>query len=327
MKRILVLCITAIMFTTLVACSTNEESTVETPTPDVSATPETVEKTKPEQLVTEDISDYSGADAYANGGDHTDSMYFVNPDFYNMESTDTLTILPNFKTMQQTAEWSCGAASVFMYLNHIGITEYSEWDLAVLGNVSVDEDTPDAQPGSANNFHEYGASVEKMVNMVSTIEGVEVIETSYIAEVSDDMLLSEEDGVTGNEVGNLPGTFSSNALYASENSATTEAWVDDAKDSYFVTWLTNHIKEGNGILVEWVDWDGHWQVVIGYDTMGTPSIGDDIIIFADPYDTSDHWQDGYYYYPAERFFYMWEDRNVAPKPYQIQPYIVLGSTK
>jgi hypothetical protein len=77
-------------------------------------------------------------------------------------------------------------------------------------------------------------------------------------------------------------------------------------------------------MVEWGDWDGHWQTIIGYDTMGTPSFGDDMIIFADTYDTSDHWQDGYCFYPAERFFYMWKDRAIAPKPFQLQPYMIIG---
>ena len=39
-------------------------------------------------------------------------------------------------------------------------------------------------------------------------------------------------------------------------------------------------------MVEWGDWDGHWVAIIGYDNNGTPSIGDDTLIFADPYDTS-----------------------------------------
>ena len=47
-------------------------------------------------------------------------------------------------------------------------------------------------------------------------------------------------------------------------------------------------------MVEWGDWDGHWQ-------------------------------DGYYFYPLERWFYMWQDRKVAPKPYQLQPFIVIDN--
>ena len=34
-----------------------------------------------------------------------------------MESTDTLTILSHFKTLQQSTEWSCGVTSALMVLN------------------------------------------------------------------------------------------------------------------------------------------------------------------------------------------------------------------
>ena len=52
-------------------------------------------------------------------------------------------------------------------------------------------------------------------------------------------------------------------------------------------------------------------------------IGDDTLIFADSYDTFDHFQDGYSYYGLERFFYEWNDRKVAKKPLQLQPYIIV----
>ena len=41
----------------------------------------------------------------------------------------------------------------------------------------------------------------------------------------------------------------------------------------------------------------------GYDTMNTEYEGDDVIIVADPFDTTDHNQDGYGVYGAERFIY------------------------
>ena len=76
-------------------------------------------------------------------------------------------------------------------------------------------------------------------------------------------------------------------------------------------------------MVEWIDWAGHWQNIIGYDTMGTDNFGDDVIIFADSYDTLDHNQDGYYIYPAERFFYMWhEGACIGDAVPDINPYIV-----
>jgi hypothetical protein len=81
------------------------------------------------------------------------------------------------------------------------------------------------------------------------------------------------------------------------------ASFDDPDD--FRAWAIENLADGTPILINWVDWDGHWQVLIGYDTMGTDGIGDDVLIVADPYDTSDHLQDGYMAVPAERFYYVW----------------------
>ena len=58
-----------------------------------------------------DLSPEDGADSVERLGDHPDSPYFSHLDFYHMTSTDTLTILTNFKTIQQSSEWSCGVAS------------------------------------------------------------------------------------------------------------------------------------------------------------------------------------------------------------------------
>ncbi len=78
--------------------------------------------------------------------------------------------------------------------------------------------------------------------------------------------------------------------------------------------LKRQLNKGNPVMVEWVDWAGHWQVVIGYDDMGTPgNESDDVLIVADPYDTSDHLQDGYGIVQADRFQYMWFDHNLLPE--------------
>lgn len=280
-------------------------------------------KAKPVTISGDNYDDYGGADAYDNAGDHVHSDYWVNPDFYNMTSNDHLTIIPHFKTFQQTTEWSCGPATALTVLNNLGVTSYTEWSLAVGMGASVDEDTVGALPGSADNFYEYGANVKKMYSFLSTLPEIEVVETSYKSSYTEADLVAPDSGDSPNDIGNLLPTFSSSSLYASENSDTTEAWVSDAKNSFFVKWVVGHLEAKQPIMVEWGDWDGHWQAIIGYDTCNTPGIGDDVMIFADPYDTSDHWQDGYYYYPVERFFYMWQDRNVAPKPYQLQPYIII----
>ena len=70
-----------------------------------------------------------------------------------------------------------------------------------------------------------------------------------------------------------------------------------------MSFVRERIAAGTPILVGWNDWGGHWQVIIGYDTMGTEYEGDDVIIVADPFDTTDHNQDGYGVYGAERFIY------------------------
>ncbi len=271
-----------------------------------------------------DIDPDGGADLYDNGGDHPNSNYYVNPDFYNMKSNDHLTIINNFKTFQQTSEWSCGNATTLMVLEHFGIDKYSEWDIAVKSNAGVDLDIPGSKPGTANNFPEYGTSVDDIIRFFDATPGFKIVETSYKADYSaKDLIANGDTSVPASEWGNLPGNFNSVALYALDNDPATENWVDDAKDSYFVKWITSNLKANRPIMVEWCDWDGHWQAIIGYDTNGTPGFGDDVIIFADPYDTSDSWQDGYYYYPAERWFYMWSDRAVAPKPYQLQQYVIV----
>ena len=83
------------------------------------------------------------------------------------------------------------------------------------------------------------------------------------------------------------------------------------------------IDSGTPIMIDWVDWAGHWQVLVGIDTCGSESPFDDVLIFADPYDVTDHKQDGYYTFPLGRFLGMWREGVCAEKnePY-VQPYII-----
>ena len=79
--------------------------------------------------------------------------------------------------------------------------------------------------------------------------------------------------------------------------------VDDIYDVFTLGYIQETLKAGNPVMIGWNDWGGHWQAIIGYDTMGTETEQDDVIIVADPYDTTDHNQDGYGTYGAERFIY------------------------
>lgn len=82
------------------------------------------------------------------------------------------------------------------------------------------------------------------------------------------------------------------------------------------------IDNGLPVMIDWVDWAGHWQVLIGIDTCSSDTPYDDVLIFADPYDVTDHKQDGYYTFPLGRFLGMWREGTCAEKtePY-VQPFV------
>lgn len=71
--------------------------------------------------------------------------------------------------------------------------------------------------------------------------------------------------------------------------------------------IINNLKKNKPVLVEWSDWGGHWVLAAGYDTRNTADEMDDVIIFADPYDRHDDNKDGYTWFSAQRFYYMWYD--------------------
>ena len=191
-----------------------------------------------------DLSPEDGADSVERLGDHADSPYFAHPDYYHMQSSDTLTILTGFQTMQQTSEWACGVTSTLMVLNwYDRLGDWNEESLAAL------------RTGLAGYP---GTTLRQAMDIF--------------------------DGVGGF-------TYTTNLDYEDPSS---EVWMDTIQG-----WLA----EGKPVMVCWNDWGGHWQVIIGYDTMGTETQQDDVFIVADPYDTTDHCQDGYGVLMAERFLY------------------------
>ncbi|MDD3165000.1 MAG: papain-like cysteine protease family protein, partial [Oscillospiraceae bacterium] len=194
-----------------------------------------------------DLSAEDGADSVERQGDHEDSAYYAAPDVYNMESTDTRTVLTHFKTQQQTSEWSCGASAALMVLQwYDALGDWDESSLAALRH-----------PLSEEVYGDYpGTTLRQMTDMFSGVGGFDLVTTE-----------TKPDGVT----------------------------LED---------MTGWLADGKPILVCWIDWGGHWQVIIGYDTMGTASTADDVLLMADPYDATDHNQDGYGVYSAERMLSM-----------------------
>ena len=91
----------------------------------------------------------------------------------------------------------------------------------------------------------------------------------------------------------------------------------------FQKFVRRNLLQGKPIMVENVEWGGHWRVIIGLDTMGTAdNISDDVLIMVDPFDTTDHNQDGYALDSVDRFFSMWFDHNMLPKGERNQPWLV-----
>lgn len=202
-----------------------------------------------------DLSEEDGSDSVERSGDHENSPYFAHPDVYNMESTNTLTVLHHFKTQQQTSEWSCGVASALMVLNWYGkLGDWNEESLAKLRH---------SLKGKLKDYP--GTTLNQAIDMFEGVGGFDVVSTK-----------DYPDGV----------------------------WMDDIQG-----WL----KDGKPVMICWNDWGGHWQIIIGYDTMGTEEENDDVFLVADPYDTTDHNQDGYGIYSAERLMYNFSMYDAFPE--------------
>lgn len=190
--------------------------------------------------------DLEGAASVEREGDVKASSYYLCPDFYNMKSNETLTILENFKTIQQATEWTCGPTSALMVIEYYGKREgRNEFDLVALRQKD--------EPGATN--------LRQMLNIFDGLGGYEYTSTYDI----------------------------------------------DVEEGIAEDYILNTLKEGTPILLGWDEWGGHWQVIIGYDTMGTDTTADDVLIICDPYDTTDHNQDGYVIESFERVYYNWKN--------------------
>ncbi len=105
------------------------------------------------------------------------------------------------------------------------------------------------------------------------------------------------------------------------------AWLE--RQGFDVTWgehgsldlLRANLAKGIPTIVEWIDWGGHWVVVVGYDTKGNESTRDDVIYFADPADGVDGTRDGLTSSAARRFDAMWFDAFLFERP-MFKVYII-----
>lgn len=205
--------------------------------------------------------------------DIEDSPYYKKIDIYESNPTTTLIKLSNFKTYQQTSEYSCGASCVIMALDYFGIHNVSENQLVKEMDIRSYENKRD--DGS------FGATTESIVKALEA-RGLKV---------DSSLDMANADGYSFNS----PEQFSE--------------------------FVKKSLNNDQIIISENVEWGGHWMVIVGYDDMGTESLMDDVLIFADPYDTTNHNQNGYICKSFLRYFYEWFDAKVLPKEQSIQQFV------
>lgn len=133
-----------------------------------------------------------------------------------------------------------------------------------------------------------------------------------------------EDGSYGASTAALVAAFQKRG-YKVVNSADTanEQCYSFGAEDEFAKYLADTLAQGAPTMVESLDWGGHWMVIIGYDDMGTQTLLDDVLVFADPYDTTDHYQDGYLTANFEKFYCEWFDACVMRADESIQQYITV----
>gem|GEM_PF-463696 len=179
--------------------------------------------------------------------DVPNSKYFPVLDFYNMKSGGSLTIIENFKTFQQTTEFTCGPSCIVMLLEYYGMYD-GQGDRAM---------------------YELRENKERPESMLK------------------DLIIMLEN-------------FGDWDIYSTY----------DLEDPYEMPadLIINSLKEGKPVIFGDDDWGGHWKIIIGYDDMGDDITATDVLIVADPYDTTDHNQDGYAVISFERLYYNWSNR-------------------
>jgi len=214
-------------------------------------------------------SGIGGAKQFQTKKDILDSEYFKNLDIYNMESTKTRSIISHFKTYQQTSEYSAYCAVMIMVANYFNKTIPSERQCMIDFGVDDIADRKDEEVGVDGEFMKH-FMVDSSIDYLKNKLGLKI-------STNDKEKYPDTDGYP---------------------------FEDDYMP--FSKWVQETIKKGDIIITPCVDWSNSVLIIIGVDTMGTEDYsGDDVLIVADPYDTTDHIQDGYNIWGLERFYAMW----------------------
>lgn len=95
--------------------------------------------------------------------------YYINHDFYNLESDDELTILSKFKTNQQTIECSCGPNAILMILNYFNDDQLSEEEIFKLVDCKIPGGTK--IKNIVDFFRNRGYNIDTSIETQKTING------------------------------------------------------------------------------------------------------------------------------------------------------------
>ena len=146
-----------------------------------------------------------------------------------------------------------------------------------------------------------------------------------INNVTEDALFKEA-GTTDKGTNTLPLAAAIEKLAGQSIKAEAKTNNDVLSEQEYLTLVKNCTNPKNNcvVIMESVEWGGHWMTLIGYDDMGTSDTADDVLVFADPYDTTDHNQDGYYIVSFERYYATWFDHNVLPEGHRGNQYIKIS---
>lgn len=231
----------------------------------------------------------SGAAGVERLGDVQYSPYYDMLDVYGTEAearksvgSDTLNILDNFKTIQQATEWTCGVTSSLMVLEHFNMNQERKDGSGLETDISLAKHRQNGDTGA------------------TYVEGIN--------EIFDYM---------SSEYGQKWKTFSDVDLVYDEDSECNALGSKLLEDDLIPYLIENNVP----MMIGWDEWGGHWQVIVGYDDMGTAKTQDDVLIIADAYDTTDHNQNGYIVQSFERLVYgwnsafeLWNDEEVGGDP-------------
>ena len=143
---------------------------------------------------------------------------------------------------------------------------------------------------------EYSCGIASLIMAVNYIDGTVLNETEMA-------IRANSNPQTGTFIDNLVKLVDELGYEYETKTSFTEDDCPTRNDESFKDYIQESLKNQTPIIVISNDWGGHYSVIIGYDDMGTEDyIEDDIIILADPYDTTDHMNDGYTIFSYERYY-------------------------